>query len=231
MDDTYTTARGVTVRFLSIAPHLEKLRLARRAVEVPTYAVTSRLTGVTEQVPLDGKVLAEHPEQFTPEQHEQWREYERRRDAEEREYQMRVTRLMFLYGLSFEEQDGWVERQQALGFIIPTDPAERRIHYIETEVLGTFDDYHAITLGVMRASGATDDLLAQVAASFRSQAQRDTAARIADSDESVDDNTQIRRGTRGMASQDDNEPVGRAKRRGQSIRTRDNANARDDASV
>lgn len=208
---TYTTSRGIEITFLSIAQHLENLRAARKKVAVPTYDIVTAL-GVTEHFALDRKSLDEHPEQFTSEQHKQLEEYETQSLNEEIQFNTRLTRLMMLYGIKCDEPDGWVARQQSLGLSVPEDATERRLHFLETEVFGTREDYNEATLGVMRESGASDDLLAQVAETFRGSIRENPAGESADSGEPVDGESSVRGSASGGAPASDDKPVGRAKR-------------------
>jgi hypothetical protein len=57
--------------------------------------------------------------------------------------------------------------QEFLGFTVPTDPRERRMHYIETEVLATNEDYRQLVVRAFETSEVSEELIAQFEAAFQ----------------------------------------------------------------
>lgn len=88
--------------------------------------------------------------------------------------------------------DKWASEQKELfGIDVPTDPNERKLHYINTEVLyGAPDevkeDILEIISGVMKASGIDKEKVAELQAIFRSQVGLDTTGGPSDQRKSLD---------------------------------------------
>ena len=173
-------------------------------------------TGIVEKHPLDARSLAEHPEQFTDEHRAAWAKYLTDSARAESEYNAGMMRLMLMRGVKVEypSTDDWVKQQTYLGITVPTDPMERRMHYLETEVLGSQEDYIRVSLGVMAASEATPDLLKQIEDTFRGRVQRDAGDATTGQDGQVASDGTVRASESSVSPAHDNERLGRPKRRG-----------------
>lgn len=193
IENKYRTSRGVEVEFLSIAVLLDKFQSAHKPPPKPTYKLKNAL-GADEEHELDEKSLTEKPDQFTPEQHAAWQAYLVENAKATDEYNRALTRLLLMRGIVVEipKTDEWVKQQEWLGITVPADPMERRLHYIETEVMGSVADYERVTLGVMSASGVSENLLKQVEDSFRGRVGGDTAEATAPAEKQMASHDKIR---------------------------------------
>lgn len=133
--NTYTTGRGITVTFNSIAPLLEKL-LEWQSATAPKEPAADA----------------------TPEQRA---EYETAVRAHQRDYNIRLGRLILLRGLqvALPTDDAWEREQELIGMEIPTDPLLRRLHWLETELTATQEDSMQLIVGVLTASASTPEMV------------------------------------------------------------------------
>lgn len=157
---TFTTSRGYTVRFRNIAYLLNKL--ATPKIDPPTYEVKTK-TGVTEIHAHDETTLK------TDEERAAWKEYLARHNAAWRKYDLDFTRLILMHGVIVDmpADDTWVKQQEFTGIAVPTDPLERRWHWLETELVAGGADVNAIIIGVLAESEVSEEVLASMADSFR----------------------------------------------------------------
>jgi hypothetical protein len=164
MSQTVTTSRGVTVTCLPIQSLLDKLNAQYKPPEPPSYEVKTA-TGAVERHAHDATTLE------TDEDRAAWQAYLQARADAQTAQSLALTRLVLLRGISVDmpTDEQWVKEQEWLGLQVPDDPFERKLHYIETEVIAGVADIEAIMLGVMRESGVPEELLAQMDATFRHQ--------------------------------------------------------------
>lgn len=171
-ENSFTTSRGVKIHFLGIATLIEALRESQEAKKPkpPTYEVKT-LGGAVEQHIHDETTLETEADKTN------WAAYQQQLRAWEKQSEKDLMRLLMLRGidLKFPDDTRWEQEHKFVGLDVPTDPLEKRMHYIETEVLGGVADYEALMLGVMRISGVTEEKLSQVEASFRGLLGQHTA--------------------------------------------------------
>lgn len=76
----------------------------------------------------------------------EWSEYEDAKIAWEVEYNQRLYNVCMLRCMDVEgiDDEQWIKEQEHLGFEIPEDPVERKIHYIKTEYTGNNEDYLSV---------------------------------------------------------------------------------------
>ena len=167
---TYTTSRGVKVTYNGIATLIDALQssLNARKPIAPTYEVKS-LAGNSEIHAHDETTLETEADRAA------WLEYQTKLAAWSDESQRSLMRLILLRGISVElpSDSDWEKQQAFAGIVVPQDAMEKRMHYLQTEVLGSVADYQMMVVGVMRVSGVPEDLLSQVESSFRRSLGRD----------------------------------------------------------
>lgn len=162
MSEGFTTSRGVTVKFVGIASLLDKLNGQFHLPDAPFYEITTA-TGAKE------KHLHDDTTVQTDEERAALAAYKVEIARLNAEQQAKLTRLVLLRGITFDypTDEMWVKEQAYLGIQVPDEPMDRRLHYIETEVIANAADVEAITLGVMEASGVPEEMVRQMAESFR----------------------------------------------------------------
>lgn len=74
-------------------------------------------------------------------------------------------------------EEEWVGEHEWLGLNVPSDPLERRAYFFQFEALGDVQsDIFQIIKGIARASGADEEVLATIEASFRTTVERPDGA-------------------------------------------------------
>lgn len=136
----YTSATGVTVIFKPLPPTIyNRIEIAYEREQPrptpPTYEVES----------MGEKETFAHTEdsvQGDPTAEKAWKVYQDRLSSWDGEVNKRLHRYAMLNCLVFDmpEDDGWVRLQEASGMIVPADPIEKRLHYIETVFIGSHQD-------------------------------------------------------------------------------------------
>lgn len=210
--DKFVTSRGIEVEFRPVPKELMmRFNAANPQPKPPTYTVTSTVTGTTQNIEIDEQSIREKSEQFTPEQHAAWNEYA----AKQGEWVERFIKFFCIRGLTVRAaMDDWLEEQKFLNIPISENKSERKFEWITSEVLETADDYKAVVLGVIEASGVPADLLQQVSDSFRGDVQRSAAQPDGDVAKQVEGIAELRR------SEGDVAPETHAKRMGKTKRAR-----------
>ena len=206
---SFTTSRGIELQFKPVPQMLiDRVRLAHKLPDPPTYEIKS-ITGAVEKHFHDETTLE------TDEDRAAWSAYIAERDAALVEANRAFMRLVFLRGVECEmpSDDTWAREQRLMGIDVPTDALEKRLHYLETEVVATAQDADAIVRGVLEASGVPQEALAQAEDTFRHSPQRDAVEPADGQAEQVDDDAEVRAsGDRVQAGHDD-EPVRRPRRK------------------
>lgn len=207
---TFTTSRGFEITFQPIPQMLiDRVRTSHKLPEPPYYEIKT-LTGAIEKHAHDETTLETDADRAA------WADYQRQLAETNEHINRSFMRLVFLRGIEIEmpQDDTWVREQKLLGITIPDDPLERKLHWIETEVIATVDDADRITRGALEASGVPQEALAQAEDTFRRSAQRDAAQESDDQARQMDDDST--RGRSDSSIQDANaaKPVRRPKRRG-----------------
>lgn len=171
----YTSALNTTIIFLPMPPMLmEKIEIGLKKTwpkpEVPTYEMQTAV-GTVEVKPHNETTLE------TDEERAAWSAYQVDLAAWEEEKNRRLLRAIQLQCIQPVDIDNeeWVERQKFLGMDIPTNPFERKLHYIETEVIGDERDIMAcMTIPMQLVSGASEEDMAAAEALFRDAVQKET---------------------------------------------------------
>lgn len=174
----YTTERGVKIGIVPIPLLLDKIREANPGPPSPTY--TEHLAGgatqdveITEQM---AATWAEKDPDTWAEHAEAWAAYEVERDRHTAELNELLWRAVMRRALQVEmpKGDAWAEDQESYGIDVPDDPAERRDHYIWTEVLGGQRDIIKV-MGLASGADLTEEQIRAAEASFLDTLQRPAA--------------------------------------------------------
>ena len=167
----YTTERGVTIGIIPIPLLLEEVRKANALPDHPTY--TENLAGnATQEVAIseeEAAVWAQTDPETWAEHAEEWAAYEKERDAAQERLNDRVWQAIKARSIKVElpNDDSWIEDQREMGLTVPDNPRERRLHYIQTEVIGGMPDIWKIT-AIANGSDISEEALQLAEASFRS---------------------------------------------------------------
>lgn len=165
----YTTKRGFDIELLNCGEMIAAFFKSHNesAPKPPTYTIQSMGGGFNEFV-LDEKSAETDEEKAALEQ------YKIAAGAHDEKTTREFINLIFLRGIRVVENgDGWAQEQERLfGIRVPADPAERRLHYLTTEVLGGLspdelkEETAHIVSGVMRVSGMDGEAVSQIEGIF-----------------------------------------------------------------
>jgi alkanesulfonate monooxygenase SsuD/methylene tetrahydromethanopterin reductase-like flavin-dependent oxidoreductase (luciferase family) len=134
-------------------------------IDPPTYTITTA-TGETETHAHDADSVATG----TDEERAAWEAYQTARAEMEAEQRLRTTKFLLLNGIvGHEPTEEWAEEQAYWGLEVPEDPRERRLAYLQAEVLKTPQDTIDAMGEIMRLSmaGAPQEVRDSVEAYFR----------------------------------------------------------------
>lgn len=156
---TYVTSRGVTIRILELSPLIIK-RMERQYADQnpkpkpPTYVIETAGGGTETHVHDDTTVE-------TAREKAALKNYRQALASWESGLETLTLRLMAVAGVDFDmpEGDAWEAAPKAMGFIIPTDPVERKLFYFETVAVGTSADMVAVmglVMGLDEVQGGSD---------------------------------------------------------------------------
>jgi hypothetical protein len=165
MDRFFVTSRGIRVEILAIQTLMEKFEASQRLPTVPdelrgiigdampkpdapTYD-TKPITGLVEKHFHDANTVK------TPEEIAAWEKYQSDLTKFNQDHAEKQARLICLYGIKFDmpKDDTWAQAQkEILGIDVPVDSLERKLHYINTEVIGGVGDVLEITKRCMLAT-------------------------------------------------------------------------------
>lgn len=185
--ETYVTTRGHTVTYHSVAPLLDQLEAWRLANTPPTPTYTPKVAeGIVAQPEPHYhrvvEVLEEDPatQQPTKVQKVQtsleteaewavWHQYEAALQKVQTEYATRFLKLILMRGITVEvpPDEQWATEQEFFGFTVPTEPLERRFYWLTTELISTQAEVEQITVGVLRMSGASEEVVSSMEQTFR----------------------------------------------------------------
>jgi hypothetical protein len=165
-ENEYITKHGVKIKFVNIQGLLDRFRASHVEPRPPEYEAPTigggverhPLTDQTAETDVEKKALAEHRKLLA---------------AFQEKVSSDFVNLVLQRGIEIEiNGDEWARGQAQFGIDVPTDPAARRQHYLQTEVLtGSKDDIQEditrIITGVLNASGVDKEATAQLEAVFR----------------------------------------------------------------
>jgi len=168
-DNAFTTSQGFEVEFLPIPQSIRKFHLSHPEPKPPTYIVKSKLTGVEETFYHDVNTIE------TDEEKAQWTAYQQTMN----EYNEKFLRVCLIKGIRVHaSMDEWIAEQAELEIPVADSPMTARIEWITEKILATKEDFESIMIGVMKASGAPEELLAQVESLFRGQMEQSSGTKI-----------------------------------------------------
>jgi len=156
----YTTMLGKQVKVHGLSPYLMDMVQAKYERENPEPKPP------TYTVPLPGGDDVEthfHDDTTpkTPEVQAQWEQYKRDVDEWEAGQQLVTIKAIIAKGVEFDmpEDDSWAEIQtEILGLDVPTEPLARKIHYFQTEIMGSAQDTMNLMLGSMGMTGMNEEV-------------------------------------------------------------------------
>lgn len=161
----YTSSRGIDVPLKAVSQFkIDALRTSREIPEAPTYEAEV-FGGEKETLELDA-VAAENQDRM-----EEWKEYQKALLKERSEFGVRFNTLIVFEGVDLEppgEDSDWEKSCKALGLKIPENPVDRKIFFINTEMLGTPEDMGGLVTAIFESSKFSPEVIQKMKATFRS---------------------------------------------------------------
>ena len=174
----FTTSTGVTVRIIGLNQKLyDGVRSSIEFPEVPMYEAPIGSGKEIELHPINQTVLDDPS--LTDEEREEleiaWEEYTRDLREAELELNQRVVSMILLKGIQVDmpDDDEWIKEQEFLGIEIPKNFVERKLHWIDTEVIATYEDLLTIMELVMDQTGIPSEALAEAKKLFRGRGEEE----------------------------------------------------------
>jgi hypothetical protein len=177
---TFRTTEGleVTIRPVSmlligrIRDAIEaEMRVQGQSLDPPKYSVTTA-TGAVETFEHDDESAT------SPKDKAALTAYRAATAKLESEQNKRTSRMLFRRGVVVTAVPaGWAEELAADGVIVPTDPVELRLEYIQMELLKTAADIQGAIMAITELSmtGASQEDLAAAQKSFLDRVERQSA--------------------------------------------------------
>ena len=171
MELEYTTTSGVTVRVRAANPYLvgrveQDVQAEWRAAGKPLPAAPT----YTVKTAAGEEEIHEHnlTTLTTDEEKAAWQRYLEQQLVYYGEVRLRQVRIILARCVTFTmpEGDAWAEAQRLLGVHVPAEGEARRLHYLETEVVGSQADVDMLVELAQLASGVTKAAIAAAEASF-----------------------------------------------------------------
>ena len=171
MDTTFITNSGFTIRLKAVSPMLiQKVGAILHDPTPPVYKIKS-LTGEEIKFEHDESTIAD-PSTSEVERL-QWKEYQKKLREMDAQRRLKLMDVMFARGIVFDvPDDGWEEEHVFLGLTVPTNPIEKKVHYLQTEVLTSAADIQEVVSRLMQMTrGLSDQEVEEVRATFQRSLQ------------------------------------------------------------
>jgi len=168
---TFALKRGVEVETELVSAFLvEAARNAARdrfeaehgEVEAPVYEVNT-VGGDVERYRHDAESIKEAGE----EEQADWARYQDLKARLERALRRTVISVYVYEGIKAEPPDGWEERQKRWGIAIPEDPIERKLHWVQTELVADPLELMALVAHIQGQKDPVEVAAANAASTFQ----------------------------------------------------------------
>lgn len=171
----YTTERGVPIEVRPVPLLLDKIRQAHPEPPAPTY--TEHLAGGAVQDVTITPAMAEAWRTQDPDgwalHADAWAAYQAAVDKRTEVLNDVLWRAVMAKAVVVEVPSGgdWEREQASYGITVPSNPTERKAHYIWTEVIGGTKDILRI-MALAAGANLTEEQVADAEASFWDTLQR-----------------------------------------------------------
>jgi len=151
------------IQLVRDAARKEAAKLYGEPLDKPTYTLETA-DGATETHEHDETTIVGDEEATRA-----WRAWQKQTENFDAFANERIMKFILLRGISFQmpENDDWVDMQAFFGVEVPTDPLERKFHYIQTEIIGSVTDLTGLMSRIMEISGVDEEMIAAAQATFR----------------------------------------------------------------
>lgn len=164
---TYTTAGGKVVNLTPVPPL--QAQMVRGAAEKEAIKLYGEAKKPTYTTPQDETFEHDATSLETDEDKAAWLEYQRIQAAIDAHISEKMLRFFLYHGVDAKPLDGdqWESEQKYFGIEVPDDPIERKIHYIQSELIFAASDIQGITTKLLELAGVRPEVVEAAAATFR----------------------------------------------------------------
>jgi hypothetical protein len=188
-----TTSSGYKVKVIGIPQTLiDTIQASKKYPPVPTYLAPT-VTDPAARLPHEHFTSIE--EVFNPdtEKHEKkevlhstlttdedkkvWAEYKAACAAEDARVATNIFKAVLLTGIEAMGQppEGWEAMQKYLGITLPEDPLDKKLYWLNTEVMRNKVDIDLVMTELLRTTGVSEEQLGKVMGSFRNPMEGETS--------------------------------------------------------
>jgi hypothetical protein len=165
---TYTTAGGKTLNLSPVQPlQAQMVRDAEYKAAIKKHGEPVKPTYKTEA----DEVFEHDPTTLTTDEEKAaWLEYKRIEAAIDAQVSEKMLRFFLYHGVDIDP-DGdkkWQAEQEYFGLEVPNDPIERKVHYIQSELIFAASDIQGITTKLLEMAGVRPEVVEAAQATFRS---------------------------------------------------------------
>jgi hypothetical protein len=161
----YTSSKGVNIPLRAVSQFLiDAMRSSRVQVPVPTYEADV-FGGDKEILELDEEIAKAQGRE------EEWKEYLKDVEQETRVFGIQFNTMIVSEGVDLDApglESDWQKKCDRFKIKIPEDPIDRKVFYINTELLGTFDEMGDLMTAIFAASKFSKEVIAKMKGTFRS---------------------------------------------------------------
>jgi hypothetical protein len=171
---TFVSSKGVVLNLRPVSQFkLDALRTSTEEIPVPQYTMTIA-GGEKISHPMD-EIIAKNQGRM-----DEWIKYKQAVHEQNTLQSKRFTELVISEGVELEIPDKdseWQKNMEHFGILVPEEPIARKLHYIFSETLVGGEDIAALISQILSVSQISEEAVAKIRNSFRTQAQRDTTQR------------------------------------------------------
>ncbi len=163
----FMTSGGKEIE-LTLVPPLQA-QMARDAAEKEAIQLYGKATRPTYRTAMDEELPHDETTLETDEDRAAWKKYLETQGKIDAHVGQASMRFFLFYGVNADPDadTSWEKRQRAFKIEIPEDDIERKIHYIQTELIFSASDIQEITTRLMTMSGVRPEAVEAAVSSFR----------------------------------------------------------------
>lgn len=162
-ETVFVTKDGNRIPLRRVAPILiEKVRQSVVMPDAPTYEVET--VGGDKEVHAHDETTLE-----TEKDKKAWAVYQTALADANGQMTDKILRVLFVRatGDVLPKDDSWIAEQSFLGIDVPAEPLERKVHYIQTELLTHANDISDFMMAAMGLIGVDEEVVAAAENTFR----------------------------------------------------------------
>jgi hypothetical protein len=167
--NVFTSSKGVDIPIKAVSQFkLDAMRTSRDIPQPPTYEAEV-LGGEKELLPLDAESAKNKGRE------DEWKQYLADVEIERNAYGKRFNTLITYEGVDLEppgEDSEWQVTCDALGLKVPTNPVERKVFYVNTEMMGIPEDMGNLVTAIFEMSKFSPEVISEMKATFRAIMER-----------------------------------------------------------